>query len=228
MGGNPSRPHHKDGRASEKQEVRGEKSDSESSAHGELQHRSHKRTFTAWSLMHSAAEFSHKGLRCKTPFYCITILKWNVQWTISAGERFAMQLKSSHVICELEFIGSYTWVKLIWLMTQRTSTRHCVISLWEYVCVCVCCLCVCVCVHEVWEWDVCRHRGGLISLSGSSVKPLKPLMTCHRHATQPPLPSTPYGNVSPLWPRSECHTPVLPALPHLPNLVRMPSSEAWV
>lgn len=38
MGVNLNRPHHRDGRASEKQEVREERSDSESSEHGELQY----------------------------------------------------------------------------------------------------------------------------------------------------------------------------------------------
>lgn len=51
MGVTSSRAHHKDGRASEKQEVREEKSDSESSEHGELQNRSHTRIFSVCSLV---------------------------------------------------------------------------------------------------------------------------------------------------------------------------------
>lgn len=46
MGVDPNRAHHKDSRASDKQEVREEKSDSDSSEHGELQYRSHTRVFS--------------------------------------------------------------------------------------------------------------------------------------------------------------------------------------
>lgn len=46
MGVNPKRAHYKDGRATEKQEVREEKSDIESSDCGELQYRSHTRIFS--------------------------------------------------------------------------------------------------------------------------------------------------------------------------------------
>ncbi len=76
MGVNSNRAHHKDSRASEKQEVREEKSDSESSEHGELQNRSHTRIFSVCSLVRPPDDqpnkdpadddlnFCEKGSRC--------------------------------------------------------------------------------------------------------------------------------------------------------------------
>lgn len=50
MGVNPNRPYHKDGRTSEKQEVREEKSDSESSEHGEFHSGSQTGVFSGFSV----------------------------------------------------------------------------------------------------------------------------------------------------------------------------------
>lgn len=94
MGVNPNRPHNKDGRASEKQDVREEKSDSESSEHGELQYPSHIKIFLVCSPQpntgpaddHLAIEKMWNNVKIIVFFLLYLFYKKETfRWSISAG-----------------------------------------------------------------------------------------------------------------------------------------------